>query len=154
MIFILYSIDSHAYDSGQFVRSWDGGSEAFLSTSSTSRILSYTSIENHLIIRAPVDNRTYNLQGYMGDPSLTFKDLLVDFLKGTGIPCPSLFTQAQVHFNVDVDLIDKEYYRSRIFCCAATGSYDLESGDTMISVRVFSHQRVSLQLTVFLGRMG
>ena len=84
----------------------------------------------------------------MGDPSLTFKDLLVDFLKGTGIPCPGLFTQAQVYFNVDVDLVDKEYYWSRIFCCAATGSYDLESSDTMISVHIFSHQPVSLQLSI------
>ena len=67
----------------------------------------------------------------------------------TGIPCPGLFTQAQVHFNMDMDLIDKEYYQSRIFCCAATGSYDLESSDTMISVRTFSHQLVSLQFTQY-----
>ena len=106
-------------------------------------------MENHLVIRALADNYNYDLQGRMGDPSLTFKNLLVDFLKGTGIPCPGLFTQAQVHFNVDMDLIDKEYYRSRIFCCAATGSYDLESGDTMISVRTFSHQPVSLQFTQY-----
>ena len=132
----------------QFVRSWDGGSEAFISTSSTSWMLSYTSIENHLNIRAPVNNHTYDLQGHMGDSSLTFKDLLVDFLKGMGIPCPGLFTQAQVYFNMDVGLVDKEYYWSRIFCCATTGSYDLESSDTMISVCIFSHQLVSLQLSI------
>ena len=104
-----------------------------------------------IVIRALVDNYTYDLQGRMGDLSLTFKNLLVDFLEGMGIPCPSLFTQAQVHFNVDMDLIDKEYYWSRIFCCAATGSCDLESGDTMISICTFSHQPVSLQFTQWNG---
>ena len=43
-------------------------------------------LHNYLIIRAPVDNHTYDLLGHMGDPSLTFKGLLVDFLKGMGIP--------------------------------------------------------------------
>ena len=51
-------------------------------------------MESHVDIRAPVENYTYDLQGRTGDPSLTFKALLVDFLKGTGIPCPSLFMQA------------------------------------------------------------
>ena len=147
MVFNLYSIDSHAYYSGQFVKSWDSGSEAFLSSSSTSQMLCYTSMESHVDIRAPVDNYTYDLWSSTGDPSLTFKALLVDFLKGTGIPCPGLFTHAWVYFNsVDVDMIDKEYYWCRVFCCATTGSYDLESGDTMISIHIFSPQQDSLWL--------
>ena len=90
-------------------------------------------MESHVDIRAPVDNYTYDLWGHTGDPSLTFKALLVNFLKGVGIPCPGLFIQAWVHFNsIDVDMIDKEYYQCRVFCCAATGSYDLESGNTMV----------------------
>ena len=145
MVFNLYSVDSHAYHSGQFAKSWDSRSEAFLSSSATSQILCYTSMESHVDIRAPAENYIYDLRGRTGDPSLTFKALLVDFLKGTGIPCPGLFTQARVHFNsMDVDTIDKEYYRCRVFCCAATGSYDLESSDTMISVRIFSPQQDSL----------
>ena len=51
-------------------------------------------MESHIDIRAPVENYTYDLRGRTGDPSLTFKALLVDFLKGTGIPCPGLFMQA------------------------------------------------------------
>lgn len=75
----------------------------------------------------------------MEDLSLTFNDVLVDFLEETGIPSPDLFAQAQVYFNnVDVDLVDKECYWSRMFCCAATGSYNLESGNT-ISVSISSH---------------
>ena len=61
MVFNLYFIDFHAYHSGQFVKSWDSRSEAFLSSSSTSQILCYTSMENHIDIRAPVDNYTYDL---------------------------------------------------------------------------------------------
>ena len=76
-------------------------------------------MESHVDIRAPVENFTYDLQSCTGYPSLTFKALLVDFLKGMGIPCPGLFTQARVHFNsVDVDMIDKEYYQCRVFCCS------------------------------------
>ena len=100
-----------AYDDHQFVRSCDGGSEAFLSASVTSQIMSYASIENCLTMCGPVDGHTQDLQCYTGDWSLTFKDLLVNFLKRTGIPCPQLFSQAQVHFgNVDVDLVDHEFY--------------------------------------------
>ena len=133
MVFNLYSIDSHAYHSGQFVKPWNSGSEAFLSSSSTSQILCYTSMESHVDIRAPADNYTYDLWGCTRDPSLTFKALLVNFFKELGIPCPGLFMQAWVHFNnVDVDTIDKEYYWCRVFFCATTGSYDLESSDTMI----------------------
>ena len=108
MIFTPFSLDPCAYDYGQFVRSGDRRSEVFLSTSSTS---CYASIENHFTVKAPVDNHTYHLQAHTGDLALTFKDLLIDFLKGTGISCPNLFTQAEVHFNdADMDLIYKESY--------------------------------------------
>ena len=83
---------------------------------------------------------TQDLWHYTGDSSLTFKDLLVDFLKGTGIPCPQLFSQAQVHFgNIDVDLVDHNFYQPRVFCCTTTGSYDLKCGDLSLSVCISSH---------------
>ena len=88
----------------------------------------------------PVDGHTQDLQHYTGDLSLTFKDLLVNFLKGTGIPCPQLFSQAQVHFgNIDVDLVDHDFSQPRVFGCTTTGSYDLERGGLLLSVCISSH---------------
>ena len=88
----------------------------------------------------PADGRTQDLQCYTGDSSLTFKDLLVNFLKGTGIPCPQLFSQAQVHFgNTDVDLVDHDFYQPRVFCCTTTGSYDLKRGGLSLLVCISSH---------------
>ena len=73
--------------------------------------MSYASIESRLFIRGPADTRTQELQDRTGDPTLTFKGLFNDFLKGTGVPCPDLFTQAQVHFNnIDVDLINRGFF--------------------------------------------
>ena len=60
----------------------------------TSQIMDYTSIESHLFICAPADGCTQDLQAHMGYPLLNFKDLIINFLKGTGIPCPNLFSQA------------------------------------------------------------
>lgn len=97
--------------------------------------MSYASIESGLFIRSPADVRTQELQTRTGDPTLMFKGLLVDFLKGTGVPCPDLFSHAQDHFNnVDLDLINKDFYRPRMFCCATTGSYDLENEGMRLSV--------------------
>ena len=129
-----YLINPCAYDGHQFVRLWD---EGFLSASVMLWIMSYASIESCLTMCGPVDGCTQDLQHYTGDSSLTFKDLLVKFLKGTNIPCPQLFSQAQVHFeNIDVDLVDHNFYRPRVFCCTTTGSYDLECGDLSLSVCV------------------
>lgn len=90
-------------------------------------IIGITSIESQLTIQSPAESCTQELRAHTGIPTLTFMDLFVYFLKGTGIPCPNLFLQAQHHFaNFDMDLVDHDFFHSRSFCCAATGSYDLE----------------------------
>lgn len=55
-----------------------------------------------------------------------FTSLVTDFLKGSGVPCPHQFDEAKVYFNkiVDLDQINANGFRARMFCWAVTGSCD------------------------------
>lgn len=121
-----------------------GGSESFLNMVWTSHIKSFEDIESQLRFTSPA---TLNLpaevfSSYDSNSPLTFKHLVDVFLKGSGIPCPGLFAEAQHHFNsslltLPMDKIDHQSFRPRIFCWAATGSPSIEINGPGISVSAY-----------------
>lgn len=109
----------------QVAKSWPGGSEKFLSLIWTSHISSYLKLKPHLRIRVPPASTPRPL---VANEEVNFQDLVTDFLQGAGIPCPQLFADAKVHFShlVDLSQINDGGFRARMFCWAATGSYERE----------------------------
>lgn len=85
---------------------------------------------------------------------VTFESLLVRFLKGKGIPCPRLFANATEHFDniVELDRIEDENFRPRMFCWAASGSPQREPDSTPIAVSTLSN--ISLYVMVILLSSG
>ena len=69
-----------------------------------------------------------------GDVPLNFRHLVIQFLKGSGIPCPVKFETARAHFNsiaLGLDKINHPGFRSHLLVWAVTGtpSIDLTSSD-------------------------
>lgn len=67
--------------------------------------------------------------GHAGDASApNLQSVFKTFLQGSGIPCPQLFEEAKAHFHPVIDLAGIEEdgggFRARMFCWAATGSFD------------------------------
>jgi len=120
------------------VKSWEGGSERLLNLLWTSHISSYANLEPHLRIQPPSTQWQTQLHAALSDYTSSFESLITDFLKGTGIPCPGLFADAKTHFNRLVELelsnIDRDGFRPRMFCWAATGSCDREINAGRIQV--------------------
>jgi hypothetical protein len=81
-----------------------------------------------------------DIRAALGNPTLTYETLFTDFLKGQGIPCPTLFADAAGTFNSIIDLsqIDSPAFRSRMFSLAATGSPLLDVTADPIAVSVAS----------------
>lgn len=124
-------------DDLQAARSWTGGSEGLLTTIWTSHISSYAALKDHLSIFEPRSSYQTELRLTLGDPSATFTSLLVGFLQGSGVPCPRLFEDATIHFSslVDLGLVDEIGFRAKMFCWAASGSYEREMDAPQINVR-------------------
>ncbi|KAJ3507940.1 hypothetical protein NMY22_g16775 [Coprinellus aureogranulatus] len=120
----------------QLVRSFEGGSDQFLSlTWSTS--VRYDSLAQMITF----DTGSYpemlgTLQ--LADPSYTFNGLFLEFLQGTGVPCPGLFDEVKASFSPLVDLsgISSADFRSRMFVWAATGHPFLDNEDRDVHVIV------------------
>lgn len=115
------------------IRSFEGGSEAFLSLTWTSHISSFESLRPHLVINPPsqtqIANAAHSVGADLSLPQLTqlnvtAPDLLTRFLLGHGIPCPGLFKEVKGHFDAVVNLsrIDHPSFRSQMLCWAASGS--------------------------------
>ena len=120
----------------QFIKSFQGGSERFFALMWMSHISSFANLEPHLRILSPSTAWQNELRRALSDGSAAFESLITFFLKGIGVPCPALFADAKPHFSRCVDLsnIDQDGFRSRMFCWAATGSYDREPGAARILV--------------------
>lgn len=111
----------------------------------TSHIKSFDDIEPQLRFtsQAALNLPSAALFSYNVNGSVTFKHLIDAFLKGSGIPCPTLFANARNHFNASMlDLseakLEETSFRPRIFCWAATGSPSIEINGPGISVSVIT----------------
>ncbi|KAJ3496500.1 hypothetical protein NLJ89_g10477 [Agrocybe chaxingu] len=82
----------------------DGGSEALLNFAWSSQIKSFEDLEPHLRFSAPLPPLALELQTILSPHGQSFTQLLHGFLKGSGVPCPTLFEAAKVHFSPVVDL--------------------------------------------------
>lgn len=129
----------------------EGGSESFLNMAWSSHIKSFEDIEPQLRFtsQAALDLPTTALSSYDSNGNVTFKHLVDAFLKGSGIPCPGLFTEALNHFNSSMlDLspvrVEEPSFRPRIFCWAATGSPSIEINGPGISVSTTTSASKSL----------
>ncbi|KAF8055701.1 hypothetical protein FPV67DRAFT_1434783, partial [Lyophyllum atratum] len=102
----------------EVLRCFEGGPEVFLSLCGMSQITGYQDLE------ACLSRELARLRAAVGDNSITYRSLVIDFLKGSGIPCPGLFDEIKSTFSRAVDLgrIDSPAFRSRMLVWAATGS--------------------------------
>lgn len=127
----------------QLFKSYEGGTELLLSILWTSCIKSFNDFKEHLDYPATsrsLLDRAFAIP-YIGIAE-TLGELIDDFLQGTGIPCPNLFSEAVSNqlFDarlVDLSQVDKPFFRSRLFCWAATGT-PLIADDARISVCTIS----------------
>jgi hypothetical protein len=85
--------------------------------------------------------------------STTFSSLLIDFLKGSGIPLPQLFAEAKQHFNLIINLenVNNNGFQAWMFCWASTGSCDRASNAPHISVSSISFFTISQGCSHFLS---
>jgi len=83
-------------------------------------------------LRSQLEDALVNTRN--GNP--TFLSLLTNFFQGSGIPIPELFEDAQQHFNpiVDIRNVNDEGFQAHMFCWATTGSCEIASDASRISV--------------------
>jgi len=114
----------------------EGGTEALLNHLWSSQIKSYEDIRTHLRFSdlSPPVARELSLS--LTRHSIGFEQLLANFLQGKGIPSIAHFEQAKPHFSTAVDLngIDNQNFRPRMFCWAITGSPTIDVGSPGILV--------------------
>jgi hypothetical protein len=137
-------LDSHLRPipirNNKVIKSWNGGSEDFLKLAARSHITSYADLRDHLMITSTTATLERQLerqlQQALADSSMSFSTLVINFLKGKGIPCKQRFADARIHFNdiINLDAVEEEGFRAKIFCWAVTGSYALEPNAAPISV--------------------
>jgi hypothetical protein len=120
----------------QVPKGFEGGPEIFFSLAWTSHISSYGSLSSHLDIRRAPASSEADFAHAVGEPAVSFQEIFVEFLKGSGIPCPNLFADVREHFSTLVNLatIDQPGFRSHMFCWATTGSPSVELRGTPIEV--------------------
>ncbi|KAJ7254011.1 hypothetical protein B0H12DRAFT_1017236, partial [Mycena haematopus] len=121
---------SNGFDFAHVLRSAPGGSSSFISRTWTSMILDFNSLKPyldlHFISRSAMEDVGADATNPVLD--ILFPDMLYNFLKGTGIPCPSLFEEAKSRLSplIPLDDIDLPSFRSKALCWAATGSPHIE----------------------------
>ena len=109
----------------------------------TSQIKRYEDLELRIRYRPPSTSTSAITFASFPTPGTTFRTILSNFLRRSGIPSPTLFSDAQSHFSplVDLSKIDDPSFRPRMFCWAATGSPSLttELGNIMVRGSVLFH---------------
>ncbi|KAH8105799.1 hypothetical protein DFH11DRAFT_1518335 [Phellopilus nigrolimitatus] len=122
------------------VKLFPGGSDAFLNIVWTSRIANFGTIEPLLRIEEPASTFLASLERALrrfGEtPCASFASLLVKFLGGSGLPCPTLFDEVKGGFSpiVDLSCIQKEGFRAKAFSWAATGAPFVDANSEPIKV--------------------
>jgi hypothetical protein len=124
----------------QIVRSFQGGSERFLSLSATSFIADPDDLLSsaHFLTPTNTVQWTASLRTETGQPSLTLRSLFETFIQGRNIPCPLQFEAARGSFPriVDLSRIDTLGWRAQMVAWAATGSPFIDVGSDPIEVHL------------------
>ncbi|KAJ7048454.1 hypothetical protein C8F01DRAFT_1280805 [Mycena amicta] len=107
-------------------RSFEGGSEVFISLLSTSRITNADSLIPILDVACPDTFRSqlFSLRLLTGNNTITFQDIFEAFLHAVGTPCPTHFAEGTGAFHriVDLSTIDTPAFRAKMLCWVMTGS--------------------------------
>lgn len=129
----------------QVPKAFSGGPEAFWSLVWSSHVSSFDKLEDHLEIVSPPGDMCQDLALALRDQSASPKALLLDFLRGRGIPCPEHFNDVKDTFDSIVhpqlELIDEPGFRARMFTWATTGTTSLVASD---KIKVSLRSRVLL----------
>ncbi|KAJ7572200.1 hypothetical protein C8J56DRAFT_906240 [Mycena floridula] len=109
------------------------GVNGFLNFCSLSKIAGFATLEAHLSFETNHRPEGADLQavvaGYVSAQTFSLEMFIGDFLKGSGIPIPSLWDTA-VHIfaeGLPLEDIDEASFRSKIFAWAVTGCPELKS---------------------------
>lgn len=110
------------YTAFQVPKRFEGGSAAFFNLIYSSFIPDFASLREHISYDLTWDFDPA-LQQATGFSSMYLHNLVEDFLKGSGIPCPNKFAELRGSFSPAVDLsaIDTPGFRPRIFAWAVGG---------------------------------
>ncbi|KAF8203454.1 hypothetical protein K438DRAFT_1964935 [Mycena galopus ATCC 62051] len=116
---------THGPDSLQLAHSYPGGIDFYLSHAWTGQIVDFLSVDRLMVISEPSQEQLVREFGVIAT-ALDAQGLFLDFLKGTGTPCPLLLEEGKSHFDaavidelLNIDLVS---FRPRMFCWATTGS--------------------------------
>ncbi|KAJ7820119.1 hypothetical protein B0H14DRAFT_3736322 [Mycena olivaceomarginata] len=127
-----------AFSFPEIVRSFQGGSERFLSLSATSFIADPDDLLSSARFLTPTNTVqwTASLRTETGQPSLTLRSLFETFVQGRNIPCPLQFEAARGSFPriVDLSRIDTLGWRAQMVAWAATGSPFIDVGSDPIEI--------------------
>lgn len=106
----------------QVVRSHPGGSSAFIARIYATTVHDFSSLAPLLTVHSPPPSVLAQFPDLVAE--YDFEDLLHKFLRGSGVPCPSLFAAVQPSFSslVPIDRIDTAAFRTLAFCWATTGT--------------------------------
>lgn len=98
----------------------------------TSQVSSFQSLEPFLKIHSVPARLSLAF-----DPS----QILLDFLRGSGTPCPSLFRDVEAIFSPAIDLtrMNDPGFRSRIFCWALSGTPSAPINGALLDVSIGSN---------------
>ncbi|KAF8153546.1 hypothetical protein K438DRAFT_1987679 [Mycena galopus ATCC 62051] len=119
-------VELHCADGFSFLaHSYPGGIDFYLSHAWTGQIVDFLSVERLMVISEPSQEQLVREFGVIAT-TLDAQGLFLDFLKGTGTPCPLLLEEGKSHFDaavidelLNIDLVS---FRPRMFCWATTGS--------------------------------
>lgn len=118
------------------ITSFEGGSEAFLSLVFSSHITDLSSLRQMLTIHEPLPRHVMEFREAMGADAPSFQSLVIDFFKGSGVPCAAAFDEmkdALPHI-VDLSRVDDPGFRVRMFVWASTGAPFASIGEEEICV--------------------
>ncbi|KAG6807781.1 hypothetical protein H0H92_006413, partial [Tricholoma furcatifolium] len=115
------------------LQSFEGGPGHFLAVAGTCQVNSPEDLLPHIQVYG---NHTMTqimeqIQAAIGDTSVTFESLFMDFLRGQGVPCPDLFSEFCGNFDPVVDLskLETPVFRCRMLLWAITGTSLLDPID-------------------------
>ncbi|KAG6905845.1 hypothetical protein DXG01_000413 [Tephrocybe rancida] len=90
------------------LRKFPGGPSEFFTSTGNFANITPAILEDVMVITPSsadaTDAELLPLQTHLGEPSLTFKDLIMRFLSGHGIPCSEEFERIRHIFSQDIDL--------------------------------------------------
>ncbi|KAJ7937922.1 hypothetical protein B0H13DRAFT_2302393 [Mycena leptocephala] len=120
------------------IQRFQGGSEAFLSLISSSYMSGPNDLLSNVEFVMPPGYSQWStmLATRIPGGNITFIALFVDFLRGSGIPCPQLFQQVTGSFSplIDLSRIGTPGFRSQMVAWASTGSPLIHPDNPRITV--------------------